>query len=311
MVVDDQGTPICCEIWPGNTTDVKSLIPVVERLSTRFGIERVCIVADRGMFSQENKEDVKARRGWSYILGARLRSVKEVRDTVLSRAGRYKVVQPPRVKAKDPAPLKVKNVQVGKTRYVVCLNEEQQRKDQADREAILTSLQDKLRHSGKELVGNRGYRKFLKRGKFEIDEEAVRRDSRYDGKWVLETNLTEDAGEVALMYKQLWMIEDIFRSSKSLLQTRPIYPKCHETIRGHVFCSFLALVLRKELQSRLEARGQKLEWDDVVRDLNALTETDVEKDGCHYRLRSASKGTCVEVFRAAGVALPQTVRKLK
>ena len=51
----------------------------------------------------------------------------------------------------------------------------------------------------------------------------------------------QDAAEVVLQYKRLWMIEAWFRSSKSLLQTRPIYHKCEETIRGHVFCSFLAL----------------------------------------------------------------------
>jgi len=69
-----------------------------------------------------------------------------------------------------------------------------------------------------------------------------------------------------LKYKQLWMVEDIFRSMKSLLETRPIYHKCDETIRGHVFCSFLTLVLRKKLQDRLEGKGWSLGWADVIRD---------------------------------------------
>jgi transposase len=78
------------------------------------------------------------------------------------------------------------------------------------------------------------------------------------------------AGEVAVKYKQLWMVEDILRSMKSLLETRPIYHKCDETIRGHVFCSFLALILRKELQDRLESKGWSLEWTDVIGDLERL-----------------------------------------
>ena len=108
-VLDGQGRPICCELWPGNTTDVKTLIPVVDRLRSRFGIGRVGIVADRGMISQGTIEALERdERGWQYILGARMWSQNEVRDEVLSRAGRYRVVHPSRVESDDPSPLKVK-----------------------------------------------------------------------------------------------------------------------------------------------------------------------------------------------------------
>ena len=120
-------------------------------------------------------------------------------------------------------------------------------------------------------MGNKGYRRYLRsEGEvFGIDEAKVEEEARYDGKWVLRTNTELKTSEVALKYKQLWMVEAIFRSSKSLLETRPIYHKCDETIRGHVFCSFLALVLRKELQDRLEAKGYKLEWADVLQGLGS------------------------------------------
>ena len=78
------------------------------------------------------------------------------------------------------------------------------------------------------------------------------------------------AREVALKYEQLWMVEDVFRSMKSLLDTRPIFHKCDETTRGHVFCSFLALLLRKELEDRLARKEWKLEWADMIRDLDNL-----------------------------------------
>ena len=53
VVMDQRGRPLCCEMWPGNTTDVTALIPVVDRLRRRFGIGRVCVVADRGMISAQ------------------------------------------------------------------------------------------------------------------------------------------------------------------------------------------------------------------------------------------------------------------
>ena len=161
-VLDGQGRPICCELWPGNTTDVKTLIPVVDRLRSRFGVRRVCIVADRGMISKETIAALEQdERGWQYILGARMRSQNEVKDDVLSRAGRYRVVHPERVNSDDPSPLKVKEVWVDKRRYIVCLNDDEARKDAADREAIVTALREQLRNGDKSLVGNKGYRRYL------------------------------------------------------------------------------------------------------------------------------------------------------
>jgi hypothetical protein len=312
-VLDSQGRPICCELWPGNTTDVKTLIPIVDRLHRRFGIPRICIVADRGMISQETITELEApQRGFQYILGARMRSQNEVKDEVLSRAGRYRVVHPPRAKSDDPSPLKVKEVWVEDHRYVVCLNEDEARKDAADREAIVVALREQLRRGDKSLVGNKGYRRYLSGGDshhFEIDEAKIGEDARYDGKWVLRTNTDLDSAEVALQYKRLWTVEHWFRSCKSLLQTRPIFHKCDETIRGHVFCSFLALVLRQELESRLEERGHDLEWADVISDLDRLQMVEVAQDGKRFLLRSEVQGTCGKVFQAVGVAIPPTVQQ--
>jgi hypothetical protein len=313
-VLDAQGRPLCCELWPGNTTDVTTLIPVVDRLKSRFGVRTVCIVADRGMISQETIEALEQPgRGWQYILGARMRSQTEVKEEVLARAGRYRVVHPPRVKSDDPSPLKVKEVWVEGRRYVVCLNEDEARKEAADREAIVAALREQLRSGDKSLVGNKGYRRYLSGGgpgHFRIDEAKVTEDARYDGKWVLRTNTDLDSAEVALQYKQLWMVEHWFRSSKSLLQTRPIFHKCDETIRGHVFCSFLALVLRQELQSRLKERGHEFEWADVIQDLDRLQVVEVEQDGKRFLLRSEVQGTCGSVFQAVGVAVPPTVQQV-
>jgi hypothetical protein len=312
-VLDNHGYPVCCELWPGNTADVRSLVPIVDRLRRKFHIGRVCVVADRGMISQATLEALEdPARGWLYIIGARMRAQKEVREQVLSRAGRYKVVHPPRISSSDPSPLKVKDVRVEGRRYVVCLNEAQARKDAIDRELILKKLRSNLQQGGdKSLVGNKGFRRYLKASSnhFEIDLEKVKREERYDGKWVLRTNTDLSSAEVALKYKQLWTVEALFRSAKSLLDTRPIHHQRDETIRGHVFCSFLALVLRKELQDRLAARGHDFEWADVLRDLDALTLTEVERDGQRFVLRSEARGTCAKVALAVGVALPPTVRR--
>jgi hypothetical protein len=76
---------------------------------------------------------------------------------------------------------------------------------------------------------------------------------------VLRTNQADEPERVASAYKQLWMVEKMFHTMKSILETRPIYHKRDETIRGHVFCSFLALLLKRVLEQQLEAKGETWE----------------------------------------------------
>ena len=104
------------------------------------------------------------------------------------------------------------------------------------------------------------------------------------------------------------MVETLFRSLKSVLETRPIYPKRDETIRGHVFCSFLALVLLKELQSRMETRGWSAEWERLKRDLDALEEITIENAGRTFVIRTRTRGDAGKALQATGVALGPTVR---
>jgi transposase len=308
VVLDQDGNPVCSEIWPGNITDVKTLTVVAERLKRRFRIERICLVADRGMISQAVLEALE-REKWLYILGVRMRRCNEIRDEVLGRSGRYQDV----VEAgQEKAPLKVKEVWNNGRRYIVCLNEDQATKDRHDRSAILASLREKLKAGDKALVGNKGYRRYLRTSgeHFQIDEEKIHEEERFDGKWVLTTNADLATAEIALQYKRLWTVEDIFRSMKSVLETRPIYHKCDDTIRGHVFCSFLALLIRKEIEDRLAQRKWKLEWAEVIASVDGLVETEINLRGKRYLIRSETVDPAGKVFQACGVALPPTLQQL-
>lgn len=299
-VLTQEGRPLSCEVWPGNHSDAGALLPVVDRLRERFGLRRVCWVADRGMVSATAIEGLEAR-GLEYIFGARMRNQKEVREAVLSRAGRYREV------AEN---LRVKEVWVEDRRYIVCHNPEEAEKDRADREAIVAALEDRLRAGSLQLVGNRGFRRFLRmqKGAASIDRAKVEADARYDGKFVLRTNTDLPAEEVALQYKRLLRVERFFHAVKSVLETRPIYHQWDATITGHVFCSFLALVLVDELERRLARRGWKLEWGAVRQDLEALAEVEVREGGEDYLLRTALQGVAGKVLQAAGVAPPPSVR---
>jgi hypothetical protein len=310
VLIDGDGRPVCSEMWPGNTADVTSLVPVIDRLRRRFAIGRVCVVADRGMISAETIAALE-ERGLLYILGVRERTDKLVRDVVLNDAAPFvPLIVEKRGRDTDYS---AKAVTLGGARYIVCINHQEAAKDAADRTAILAALERQLRRGDKSLVGNTGYRRFLKTvgdDHFAIDRGKADEDARFDGVFVLRTNTDLNPLAAMLRYKQLWAVEQTFRTAKQLLATRPIFHKLDETIRGHVFCSFLALVLKAELEARIAALGQNGSWPAIITDIDALTETEVEQDGKRFLLRSTPRIAAGLALRAAGVALPPTVQAI-
>lgn len=310
VVLDGEGRPVCCEMWPGNTADVSSLIPVVDRLRRRFGIGRVCVVADRGFISAETMAALHAR-GLLYILGTRERNEKAVREVVLADKTPYVPLLVE--KRRKEILYGAKAVTAGGRRYIVCRNEDEAARDAATREAILAKLRTRLTQGDTSLIGNTGFRRYLKAAggrRFAIDPAKVEADARFDGIFVLHTNTDLSPLQAMLHYKQLWTVEQTFRTAKHLLATRPIFHKLDETIRGHVFCSFLALVLKRALEERIAALNREASWSDIRADLESLTTTQVEHDGRRFLLRAAPQPAASLALRAVGVGLPPTVQEL-
>jgi hypothetical protein len=298
VVLRRDGLPIACEIWPGNMADVKTIVPVVRQLQERFRVRKVVLVCDRGMVSKANLKAIR-EAGYDYIVGMKMRRLIEVRDNVLGRAGRYQEVS---------ENLRVKEVWVQQRRYVICFNPEEAEKDRHDREAILAKIEDKLKSGGiKKLIGNRGYRRFLKIDKAtaRIDVRRVQEDSRYDGKYVLRTTTKLPADEVAQAYKQLTWIERLWRELKDVVEVRPIYHHIKkDNVKGHIFACFLAIYLVALLKRKLNEADNKTPWHEIIRDTSAMRAVTVRLGGDRYVMRTALRGCAGELFRIVGVKVP-------
>ena len=310
VVIDADGRPVCSEMWPGNTADVGVLVPVIDRLRARFAIGRVCVVADRGMISGPTIAALE-ERGLEYVLGARERTDTLVRTVVLADKKPFTPLCVERAGGAQTQ-LFAKEVTVEGRRYIVCRNEAEAAKDAADRQAIVTALDQQLKRGDKALIGNSAYRRYLRttsdRRSFEIDAGKLADEARYDGLFVLRTNARLTPLQAVLRYRDLIQVEALFRTAKALMRTRPIYHASDAAIRGHVFCSFLALVLRKELDERCRTAGFRPEWGDVLRDLDRLQDVEISKDGQRMVLRTPATGVIGPLFKAARVALPHNVR---
>lgn len=306
VAVDRDGWPVAWDILPGNTADPTSMRKMITKLRSRFQIGRVVVVGDRGMVSHDVLIDMLDGREQrlDYVVGCRMRQDRLVDEEVLSRAGRYRQVK---------GNLEVKEVEAGGQRFIVCRNPEAAIRDAAEREAMLTRLREELeKESPKSLLKNRGYKRFVKVAKksIQIDEEAVERDARLDGKFVLRTSTDLPADEVALTYRSLWRVERTFRETKSTLDVRPLFHQLDHTCTGHIVACFLALRLEVDLQRRLDERGVEGSWHEVLSALDNVRAVDVTLDDQSYRLRTELHGLAHRVFAAAGVGPPPLVTRL-
>jgi hypothetical protein len=320
LVVDGEGRPICTEMWPGNTADVTTLLPVVDRLRSRFGIGRVCVVADRGMISAQTISGLDERK-LEYILGARERSDGVVRKIVLENEDPFVPLLVERKSGETQ--LFVKQVKIEDKRYIVCRNEAEAEKDREDREAIVAALNAQLKKGDKALIGNSAYRRYLRKSKesegspvFQIDAGKLAEEARFDGIFVLRTNAKITPLQAVLRYRDLLKVENLFFRTKAIMRTRPIFHSSDAAIRGHVFCSFLALAMQKHLDDVLREddeapTGAPPEWKDLLRDLDRLSQIQIRHRGADWLVRTDASSSIKTLFRRAGIAMPPRARPTK
>lgn len=291
------GIPIAHEVFPGNTSDTATFRQIITDMRKRFNLNRVVFVGDRGMVSKDILDELN-RNQIEYIVGMRMRKVKDVGE-VLKTGGRYKVVRDN---------LKVKEVWYDADRYIVCYNPVQAEHDKKARGEMVQKLGKQLENNGvKSLVGNSGYRRYLLLNKdaiVGINQEILKEEARYDGKYVLRTNCQLDTDEVALAYKDLWRVERAFREIKSSLDLRPVYHWKDSRVRGHIMVCFLALVLESALRRKLLEKKSEVEYLYLLRDLQQLKAVELTIGGERYLCRTELAGNAHEAFKALGGIRP-------
>ena len=268
IVLDGHDRPIASFLWPGNTADVTTLLPVVERLRTRFGIGRA--LRRRRSRHDQCRHHRRARGRRRSTTSSARASDRATRcaSTVIDDDGVAIPLTIPRQKGETD--LAIKDVVVAGRRYVLCRNAEQARKDAETRTALLAGLERKLTQGDKALVGNAGYRRFLAEPAATGSPSTPRRSRRMRISMAcscLRTNTKLVPLRGGAAYRNLLAVEQSFLAAKTLLATRPIFHRTDAAIRGHIFCTFLALVLRKELMDLLEPTIRPAGMESIVDDL--------------------------------------------
>jgi len=304
ILMTKDGIPVGCEIFPGNTSDLKSFIQVVEKLKERYKIGKLIWVADRGMVSQPNIDKLN-ELNQEYILGVRMRQFnKEKRQELLSLNKMWPV--------RDD--LYVKEVKLKeKGRYIVCYNPKEAEHEFEKRRFFKLHLRNKINKSGtKEWIIKNGYKKYVDfEGDITLNEEKLRDESQYDGKWVLLTNSSLHSRDVALYYKGLWQIEACFRDMKQDLETSPIYHYKERRIIAHIFVSFLSLLLKISLKKKIKQIEKSASYTEIFNAVKDIKAVKLTEDSQEIIFRTEFPHKAHLAFKATGTAPPPHIISYK
>lgn len=323
LAVTPEGFPLWYDLFPGNTFEGHTLVPVLRRCMETFSPRQAVVVADRAMFTEENLHEVE-KAGCSFVVGAKLRGLSRTMREKILDAGNYSPLPGgspvfPEGERETCSPSRWYSVPLGNGRnLLVTWSERRARKDASDRERLLARLRKKLQGKktlpGKSLVTNRGTNKYLSlensngQDRYILDEEKILRDSRWDGLHGVITNLpvesAAEAQDILAHYGSLWRIEESFRVNKHDLSIRPVYHWVPRRIEAHIALTYLAFALLRHLQHRVAVRQNAVMSARAIRTALLDVQSTLMKDeetGKLYRFPKAMSESARKIYRSLGL----------
>jgi len=266
LLVSRNGYPLAYEIFEGNKFEGHTMLPVVEAFKKKYKLARLIIIADSGLLSQNNIQDLQAKN-YEFILGARIKNESAaIKEKILS--------------------LKLKNtesyvIKKGELKLVITYSDDRAKKDRYNRDKGIGKLKKQIARGRltKASINNRGYNKFLKlEGAITVtlNEEKLQQDIRWDGLKGYLTNTQLSKEQIIENYQHLWQIEKAFRITKSDLKIRPIFHRLQRRIEAHICISFAAYKLYKELERQLQEKKATISPNSAIEIAENIFEITIE-----------------------------------
>ena len=317
LLIDDQGIPISYELFPGNTNDFKTLVPVMDKLKKTHGIKKIIITADRGLNSKQNLAYLKSE-GYDYVMAYKIRSSsRAVKEMVLgddyteeSSEFKWKLCDFENTVSYQGEKVKLEDS------MLITWSHKRAQKDRKDRERLIAKSK-KLVESPSALKAEmkKGGKKYVQLSlsveePLSFNEKQMEIDEKFDGYYGIQfSDKTLDPEKVLDIYNGLWKIEESFKVLKSNLEARPIYVWTESSIRGHFVMCYLALVLERYLEYKLRQEGIVLSTEKIQEAIESakIMVVENESNGLKYYIKSESKDDYERIARALGIKeIPST-----
>ena len=309
LLIDCYGRPIGYEIFPGNTFDGKTLPAALDALEKRFGIRKVVIVADKGIASKVNLKEIKDK-GYSYIFAYRLKSASDKIKAEVSSGG-YVQIQD------SDEPLRYKVISCPDQKIIITYSQKRAKKDSIDRERAVEKAKSLLENVSKIKASNRrGAKKYIKQESTDInyflDEAAINADSAFDGYYAIATDQDElEPQDVIAAYHNLYKIEQSFRIMKTSLEVEPIFVWTPKRIKGHFVICFLAFLLERHLEFKLQKNNVSASAERIKRALNSLNFAKVSLNGSSYFIKTKAEDLANNILRILKIGSPKNVTPIE
>lgn len=255
LLVSIDGYPLAFDIFEGNKFEGHTMLPILDAFKEKYKLDKLVIVADSGLLSNQNIEDLQ-QRDYEFILGARIKNEpKKLKDQIIAlelKNGESKIIK-----------------RTDGLKLIISYSDKRAKKDRYNRDRGIQRLEKQIK-SGKltkSNINNRGYNKYLKMDgdiKISIDKSKYELDARWDGLKGYITNTSLNKGEIIENYGHLWKIEKAFRISKHDLKVRPIYHRLQRRIEAHITINFIAYKVYKELERLLKEKQSDLSPEKVI-----------------------------------------------
>jgi len=310
LLVDIEGRPIGFDIFPGSTFEGHTIKEAIKKLSKRFEVKRLIVIADQGMFSKENLELIK-QSNYQYIVGGRLKNrSKEIKQEVLAQDGYTELSYKNADKSDEK--FKVKKIKLEEDDLICSWSKRRAEKDKADRERLIVKAKKIVEGKKGQILSKRGALKYIELDQnkigTKIDEKKILEDELWDGYYGLQSNATDLSPQDILdYYHQLWKIEESFRIFKSHLETRPIFHWTAKRIKGHFVLSFIAFLLERTLEIQLKQNNISYSPLLIRKAIDELQYSVLFVQGNEFFLRSQVSGLANDILRTLKIKIPPNV----
>ncbi len=282
LFMDSLGLPMCYKLFEGNTTDCLTLKPMVQELQKNYNVGKVIVVADKGLNTGNNIAYNKAI-GNGYVMSLSIRGAnKDLKNYVLDEKGyqynedktyKKKSRKCPReitITKKDKNGKTIKIKQNVDEHQVVFWSADYAKRAKAERQPAIDKAKDLIgniqKYNKKNCVGASKYVKHLvfdketgeiieAKSQLSLDEDKIAEEEKLDGYYmIVSSEFEKTPDEIIDIYRGLWRIEETFKVTKSELDARPVYVSRKEHIEAHFLTCYIALVLSRVLQHKLDKK---------------------------------------------------------
>lgn len=279
LFMDRNGIPVSYKLFAGNEADCMTLRPMISETARNYSLGRIIVVADKGVISSDNIwYTLSARNGYVFSYSVR-KSDKAFKDYVLDQDGyRWNKDKTFKIKSRlEPRTIKVTSSRGGKIckqveeKQVIVYSDKYAEKARHDREQAVQKAKDLIKNPSRyDRAASYGAAKYIKNLVFDkdtgeimedaknllvFDEEKLKDEAVYDGYYAIVTSeIDMGDNEILDIYHGLWEIEETFKITKSTLETRPVYVSLKDHIEAHFLTCFIALVLVRLLEFKLDGK---------------------------------------------------------